>query len=132
MFSNHQEVIQAKATSTIPAFTIVSGDTANDGQCVPTIVAGGTSQKMLGVAPNYSTAASAMLPVITGGIAQVLCGAAIVNNDLLTNDTNGYAIPATAVANYSGQHPQNTIGIARRNGTSGDVIPVAVIIQNYP
>lgn len=125
MYSNHQEILQGKATSAVSAFTILAKDTANDGQVIPAIVTG--SVTLVGVAPNYAVAAGTMCPITVGGVAQVQLGGSVANGDILTNDTNGYAIKST---NYS-SNKYNTIGTANRSGATGDIIPVIVVPQNY-
>lgn len=125
MYSNNQMVEQAQANGAIPAFTIVAKDTSNDGKCVPAITTG--SQKLWGVSPNYSVATGAMLQITAGGVAQVIAGGSIANGDILTNDTNGYAITAT---NFSA-NKYNTIGIANRSAATGDIIPVIVQPMNF-
>ena len=124
MYSNNQFVTQAKATLAVSAFTIVAKDTV-DGCVIPAIVTG--TVKMVGIAPNYDTALGAMLPITTGGVAQVKLGGSVSAGDILTNDTNGYAITAT---NFSA-NKYNTIGVANRSGSTSDIIPILVLPQNY-
>jgi hypothetical protein len=125
MYSNNQIVEQGQASGAIPAFTIVAKGTTSDGTCVPAITTG--TQKLWGVSPNYSVASGAMLPITTGGIAQITAGGSIVNGDILTNDTNGYAITAT---NFS-SNKYNTIGVANRSASTGDIIPMLVRPMNF-
>ena len=124
-YGNNQLVGNGSATAAIPAFVIVSQDTATDGGVV---VANGTNGKYLGVGPEYTVASGAQIPYIFGGEAQVTVGAGgVTHGDILTADTNGFAITATLVQNNTSGSNIPIIGMARKTGAANDIVPIQVL-----
>ena len=119
-FGNNPHVNQGKAASTITPFSIVRSD-GND----LTMELAGDNETVMGIGPDYSVATGVNFPFATGGVAQVKLGGTVSAGGKIKSDASGFGV---AVAT-TGTVNQNSIGTARLDGVSGDIIPVQIDIE---
>lgn len=120
------EISNYLAGGTIAAFTIVKK--GSDDNTV--VAASAATDKVMGVTAGPTTNTSATgdrVDVITGGYAEVLAGGSFVAGDLLMADSNGKAIVATASAGSN----VRIIGMAMKDGASGDIVKITVSPSIY-
>jgi hypothetical protein len=123
MLSNNPQIIQGIANSAISRFEPLMRSPLKDDK-VDSCTA---NARAIGLSPSYAVAALYPLPIIVGGVGQVLCGAtSVTQGDRCKADGSHGVIPIAV----GGGLTQNVIGIAQRSAVQGDIFPLQVEIYD--
>jgi hypothetical protein len=83
------------------------------------LVAGGATDKAIGITTEVAAASGERVDVVHSGIADLKLGGTVTRGDLLTSDASGQGVTAAPSAGVNNR----VIAIALISGVSGDIIP---------